>query len=75
MRLQDGCKPFDMMRVRTGYSDRDAVLEEALSTVAEALDEAIDAFNYADEFEQPYSDLDPCEAAKAEEERKWMMAQ
>lgn len=74
-RLQSMLFEIEQLRVRTGYYDRDTALEEALSTVAGALDEAIDAFNYADEFERPYSDLDPCEVAKVEEERKWMMAQ
>jgi hypothetical protein len=73
-RLQDMLFEVEQMRVRTGYYDRDTALEEALSTVAGALDEAIDAFNYADEFERPYSDVDPCEAAKAEAELKMFLA-
>jgi hypothetical protein len=73
-RLQDMLFEVEQMRVRTGYYDRDTALEEALSVLAGAFDETIDAFNYAEEFERPYSDFDPCEAAKAEEERKWMMA-
>lgn len=74
-RLQRMLRKIEQLRVRTGYYDRDTALEEALSVLAGAFDEAIDAFNYAEEFERPYSDFDPCEAAKAEAERKWMMAQ
>lgn len=62
-------------RVRTGYHDRDDAIKDEIDKVLVALDDVIAECNYADYCDNPYSDVDPCEVAKAEAERKWMMAQ
>lgn len=61
-------------RVRTGYYDRDDAIMKEIKKVLVVLDDVIGRCDDADECDKPYSDVDPCESAKAEAELKMFLA-